>query len=152
MWGTLLSSIINLEPSLFLKRARNAAIAYLLALAAFLCGVGFLIGAGYIAAAERYGSFVASLGFGICFVVLAVLIFGIHEIASAISEKRRAKERRAAQMSSLLAAALALLPTLLRSRTGLAELLAPVVAFIAYMIYKENTGGPSDDEGSGSAS
>ncbi|HVW55602.1 MAG TPA: hypothetical protein VHC00_07970 [Rhizobiaceae bacterium] len=147
MWGTLLSSIINLEPSLFLKRARNAAIAYGVALAALLCGVGFLIGAGYIAAADRYGSFTASLGFGIGFVILAILIFGIYEIASAISEKRRAREKRAAQMSSLLAAALALLPTLLRSRAGLAELLAPVVALVAYMIYKENTGGSSDDGG-----
>jgi hypothetical protein len=150
MWGTLFSSILNLEPSLLLRRARNAAIAYLLALAAFLCGVGFLIGAGYIAAAQQYGSFTASLGFGIAFVILAILIFGIYEIASAISEKRRAKERRAAQMSSLLAAALTLLPTLLRSRVGLAELLAPVVAFIAYMIYKENTGGSSEDGESGS--
>jgi hypothetical protein len=148
MWGALLSSILNLEPSLILKRARNGAIAYLLALAALLCGVGFLIGAGYIAAARRYGDFNASLGFGIGFVVLAVLIFAVYQIAGAISEKRRAREKRAAQMSSLVAAALALLPTLLRSRAGLAELLAPVIALIAYMIYKENNGTPDGDGGS----
>lgn len=149
MWGTLLSSIANLEPSLLLKRARNAAIAYALAIAAFLCGVGFLIGAGYIAAADRFGSLYASLGFGIGFVILAILIFGVYEIASAVSEKRRARERRATQISSLLAAALALLPTLLRSRAGLAELLAPVVALVAYMIYKENSDSSSDDQTAG---
>jgi hypothetical protein len=147
MWGTLLSGILNLEPSLFIRRARNAVIIYLLALAAFLCGVGFLIGAGYIYAAQRYGGFHASLGFGVGFVVLAVLIFATYQIASAVSERRKAREQRAAQMSSLLAAALALLPALLRSRTGLAGLLTPVVALIAYMIYKENSGTPDDEEG-----
>lgn len=148
MWGTLLTGILNLEPSLIVRRVRNAAIAYLLALAALLCGVGFLIGAGYTHAAERYGSFHASLGFGVGFVILAVLIFGIYHIVSAVSERRRARERRAQQVSSLLAAALALLPTLLRSRAGLAEVLAPVVALIAYMIYKENSGKPDGEDGS----
>lgn len=148
MWGTLLSSILNLEPSLFVRRVRNAAIVYLLALAAFLCGVGFLIGAGYIEAAARFGGFRASLGFGIGFIVLAALIFGIYQFVSAVAEKRRVREKRAQQMSSLLAAALALLPTLLRSRAGLAEILAPVVALIAYMIYKENSGTPEGDDGS----
>lgn len=151
MWGTLLSAIVNLEPSLFLKRARNAAIVYVLALAALLCGIGFLIGAGYIYAARHYGNFHASLGFGIGFVVLAVLIFAVHQIVSAVSERRRARQQRAAQISSLLTAAVALLPTLLRSRAGLAELLAPVVALIAYMIYKENSGTPDgQDDGRGS--
>jgi drug/metabolite transporter (DMT)-like permease len=148
MWGTLLTGILNLEPSLFVRRARNAAIVYLLALAALLCGIGFLIGAGYTHAAEHYGSFRASLGFGVGFVILAVLIFGVYQIASAVLERRRAREKRAQQVSSLLAAALALLPTLLRSRAGLAEILAPVVALIAYMIYKENSGKPDGEDGS----
>jgi hypothetical protein len=110
-----------------------------------VCGVGFLVAAGFIAAERRWGAINASVGFGIGFIVLAIIVFAVYRAAAAMRRRRLERERKAAQMSSLIAAALALVPTLLRSRTGMAELLAPVVALLAYMIYKENTK-PAADE------
>jgi hypothetical protein len=46
-----------------------------------------------------------------------------------------------------VAAAIAALPTLMRSRIGLGALLAPALAVVAYTIYRENTKpGPDPDE------
>ena len=143
MLGTVLSALASFNFSVFVRRIRNAAVVYAIVAIAALTGCGFLIGTGYIAASARWGPLRASLAFGGGFIVRAIVVFAIHQIASALAERRRAREQRAAQLSSLVAAAVALLPTLLRSKAGLAELLAPVVALIAYLIYKEN----SDDGG-----
>lgn len=129
----------------FVRRVRNAVIIYAISAGLFAVGIGFLVGAGDIATARQLGSLYASLAFGAGFVVLALVIFALYHIAAAIAERRRARERRAAQMSSLMAAVLALLPTLLRSRSGLVELLMPVLTFLAYTIYRENSGNPGED-------
>lgn len=115
-----------------------AAVAYALAGVALLCGVGFLIAAAFIAAAERYGSFRASLGFGLGFLVLGILILGFHRLAVRRRQRRAAQVRAEQAKAYAGAAALGLLPTLLKSRAGVAGLVAPLVALAAYTIWKEN--------------
>lgn len=145
MLATLIAAIGQGSPALIARRVAAAAIVYAMVGLLVACGVGFLVAAGFVAAERRWGGIKASAGFGLGFIVLAIIVFAIYRIVVAMRARRLERERKAAQMSSLIAAALALVPTLLRSRAGLAELLAPVVVLLAYMIYKENAR-PAADE------
>ena len=138
MLASLIASFASGETALVVRRARRAAIAYLLAGVAALCGIGFFIGAVYIWASLRYGAIEAALGIGLIFLLLSGLVLIIHTTTARI-QARRAKERRASDLTTVaVASALAVLPTLLRGKTGLGAVIAPLVALTAYAIYREN--------------
>lgn len=139
MLASLIASLASGETLQAIRRARRAAVAYLFAGVAGLCGVGFLLGALYIWLAELYGSLATAIGFGVGFIVLAVLILVIHRLTAG-SRARRITERRKSDLTAMgIAAAIAALPTLTRSRAGMGALLAPALAAVAYAIYRENT-------------
>ena len=139
MLASLIASLASGETVVALHRARRAAIVYLLAGTAGLCGIGFLIGALYIWFSERYGRLETAIGFGVGFIVLALLILLAHRLTAG-SRARRATERRKSNLTAVgTAAALAVLPGLLRSRAGLGALLVPALAVIGYAIYRENS-------------
>ena len=139
MLASLLASLASGETAVAIRRARRAAVVYLLAGVAALCGVGFLIGALYIWLSRRYGSLETALWFGAGFLVIAVAILLIHRLTAG-SRARRAAERRKSDLTAVgVAAALAVLPGLLRSRAGIGTLLAPALAVVAYAIYRENS-------------
>lgn len=149
MLASLIAGFASGETGLAVRRMRRAAIAYLLAGVAALCGIGFLIGAGYIAAARRYGSLETSIAFGIGFLVLAGIVLLVHRLAAG-SRKRKEAQRRSQDVTALaVASALALLPSLLRKPAGLGAVAAPAIAAVAYAIYRENRPRRrrSDDEG-----
>lgn len=139
MLASLIASFASGETVLAVRRARRAAVAYLLAGLAALCGVGFLVGAGYIWASARYGALEAALGFGAGFVFIALVIVLVHKLTSR-SRVRQDVQRRKAEMTTLgVATALAVLPTLLRGKAGVGAVVAPLAALAAYAIYRENS-------------
>jgi hypothetical protein len=138
MLASLIASFASGETVLAVRRARRAAIAYLMAGVAAICGIGFLIGAVYIWASQRYGAIEAAFGIGIIFLLVSGLILVVHTMTSRV-QARRAKDKRASDMTTVaVASALAVLPTLLRGKAGLGTVIAPVVALTAYAIYREN--------------
>ena len=146
MLASLLASLASGETAVAIRRARRAAVVYLLAGVAALCGVGFLIGALYIWLSRRYGSLETALWFGAGFLVIAVAILLIHRLTAG-SRARRAAERRKSDLTAVgVAAALAVLPGLLRSRAGIGTLLAPALAVVAYAIYRENSRAKPDSD------
>ena len=146
MLASLIAGLASGETAMAVRRARRAAIAYLVAGMAGLCGVSFLIGALYIWLSERYGSLETAIGFGIGFLVLAGLILIVHRLSAGVRAKRAADRRKADLTAMGVAAALAALPTLLRSRAGLGALLTPALAVVAYAIYRENSGSKPDPD------
>lgn len=142
MLASLIASFASGETALAVRRAKRAAIAYLLAGVGALCGIGFLVGAVYIWASERYGAIEAAVGIGVIFLLLSGIVV-IFQTTTARREARRAKERRASDLTTVaVASALAVLPTLLRGKAGLGAAIAPVVALTAYAIYRENRAKP----------
>ena len=91
MLASLLASLASGETVVAIRRARRAAIVYVLAGMAGLCGVGFLIGALYIWLSERYGPLETAIGFGVGFIVLAGLILLVHRLTAG-SRARRVAE------------------------------------------------------------
>lgn len=149
MLTSLIASFATGEAAAALGRARRAAIMYTVAMVAACCGAGFLVAAAYIWAAERYGAIEAALGFGGGFIVLAGFILLAHSLTSGHRARRRAKRRNADMTAIGITTAIAVLPTLLRGRSGLALLLGPVAALVAYEIYRENAKpgtGPEDSD------
>ena len=139
MLATLLASLASGETMVAIRRARRAAIVYLLAGAAALCGAGFLIGALYIWLSDRYGRLEAALGLGFGFILFALIILLVHRL-TAKSRARRVMAKRKSDLAAMgIAAAIAALPTLARSRVGIGALLAPALAVVAYAIYRENS-------------
>ena len=139
MLTTLIAGLASGETMLAVRRARRAAIAYLLAALAGLCGLGFLVGALYIWVAARYGAMEAALAFGGGFFVLAILILVIHRLTAG-ARARRVAERRKYDLTAMgVAAALAVLPGLIRGKAGFGALIGPAIALAAYAIYRENT-------------
>jgi len=145
MLASLLASLASGETLQAVRRARRTAIAYLSAGVAGIIGVGFLVGALYIFLSERYGNLETAIGFGVGFIVLALLILLVHRLTAA-SRARRAAERRKSDLAAMgIATAIAALPTLARSRVGLGALLGPALAVVAYAIYRENRPDPDPD-------
>jgi undecaprenyl pyrophosphate phosphatase UppP len=139
MLASLIASLASGETVVAIRRARRAAIVYLLAGTAGIIGVGFLIGALYIWLSELYGRLETALGFGVGFIVLALLIVLVHRLTAGSRAKRAAERRRSDLTAMGVAAALAALPGLMRSRAGLGTLVAPALAVVAYAIYRENS-------------
>lgn len=139
MLASLLASLASGETIVAIRRLRRAAVAYLLAGVAALCGVGFLIGALYIWLSDRYGRLEAALGFGVGFIALALLVVFAHRLTAGSRARRVTAKRRSDLTAMGIAAAVAAVPTLMRSRVGIGALLAPALAAAAYAIYRENS-------------
>jgi hypothetical protein len=145
--ASLISGFASGETAAAMRRARTAAIVYVLATLAALCGLGFLVGAADIWAAARYGSLAAALGFGASFLVIAGLVLLIHLLMSGARARREARRRKADMKAIGITAALAVLPALLKGKGGLGIILGPAVALAAYAIYRENVKPDDPDEG-----
>ena len=109
MLASLIAAFASGEAMKIVHRAKVTAIAYALAGLCGLCGLGFLVGAGYIAASRRYGSLEAAIGFGVGFIVIALLILAIRAIA-ARSRARRARRRGVDLAAIAGVAAMSVLP------------------------------------------
>jgi hypothetical protein len=145
MLASLIGAFISGEAMDAVRRAKTAAIIYMSAAILFLCGVGFLIGAGYIAAARRYGSLEAAIVFGVGFILIGGILLAIHAI---VASARRRRKRRSIDLAPLAgAAALTALPLLLKRGGGMAAILAPLIGFAAYAVYRENHKAGPDDAG-----
>lgn len=140
MLAQLIQFIASGETSRAAKRIRRAMIDYVIAGICLAIGIGFLIAAGYIFVAERYGPLWTAVGFGVGFIVLSGIALIVHRLVSGYQEKKRAEEARAAQMTALAGAlAVAVLPSLLKGRGSLLQIVAPALAMAGYAIYKENS-------------
>lgn len=146
MLATLISGLASGETVAAIYRARTAAIVYVIAMAAALCGLGFLVGAAYIWTAMRYGPLAAALGFGVGFLVLAGVVLLVYRISAGSRARRRARRRNADMKAIGITAALAVLPSLLKGKGGLGVILGPAVALAAYAIYRENVKSDDPDE------
>lgn len=149
--ASLLAGLASGETAAALRRAKLAAIVYLVAAAAALVGAGFLVGALYIWTARRYGPIEAAAGFGVGFLVIAGLVLLVFRLSSGSRARQRERRRKADVTALGLTAALALLPALARGKGGLGVILGPAAALVAYAIYRENVkSGPDDpDPGAG---
>ncbi|RWM02732.1 MAG: phage holin family protein [Mesorhizobium sp.] len=148
---SLISAIASGEATAALQRARVTAILYGIAAILALCGIGFLVGAAYIWLAARYGPLATSLGLGIGFLVIAGLILVIHKVTTGMRARRRARRRKADMTAVGLTAALALLPALAKSKSGLSTIVAPAIALVAYAVYRENVKSKPQDPDPGEA-
>ncbi|WP_442582250.1 hypothetical protein ACSBOB_10015 [Mesorhizobium sp. ASY16-5R] len=145
MLASLIAGLATGETLAALRRAKRAAIAYLLAgiLAAF--GIVFLLVAATIWASQRYGAIHATLGIGGAFVALAVVIVLVHKMTSRVRAKAAVRQRNRDFAKAAVAAGIAVAPALLSGRAGKAALLAPAIAAVAYAIYRENSKPPAPD-------
>jgi hypothetical protein len=141
MLAPLIAGFASGEVMNAVRRAKSAAIAYLLAFAFALVGAGFLIAALFTWVARHFGTIEAAIGFGVAFCLIAIVILLAHSIASR-SRARRTRRQGVDLATVAGVAAVSVLPVLLKSRVGLA---APLVALAAYAIYRENRRPPSDD-------
>lgn len=144
MLGPLLASLVTAETSFAVQRLRRVVVSYAIAAIGLGVGAGFFVAAAYMAAANRWGDIEAALVFGAGFVLLSIVALLVHRIASSAKARRQAA-RRSADMKTLAgAAAIGLLPVLMRS--GRAGLLAPLLAVAGYAIYNENRKRREDEE------
>src|SRR6187399_955176 len=111
MLASLIASFASGEVMNVVRRAKSAAIAYLLAAVFGLVGVGFLIGALFTWAARRFGTIEAEIGFGAAFLVIAILVLSIHAIASR-SRARRTRRQGVDLATVAGVAAVSVLPVL----------------------------------------
>lgn len=142
----LITSIVSGEASEAVARARRAAAIYLLAGILALAGLAFLIVAGFVATAKEIGTIEAALAFGGGFLILAIVIVSVYRIGARLRARRIAKKRRSEARAVAGAAAIAILPALLASRTGAIALGAPAIAALAYAVYRENTARKNPDD------
>ena len=147
--ASLLVSFVTGEAGTIARQVRGALIAYGLALLGALIGMCFLVLAAYLWAARRFGSIEAALGFGIGFVVIAAVIFTSYRLMEKKRARRRARRRKSDFTALALAAGVAALPELLRSKQGIGALLGPLAALFAFAVYRENFPSKPDDPGAG---
>lgn len=147
--ASLLLGLVTGEAGTMARHIRGAAIAYGSALVAALAGVIFLLLAAYLWVAQRFGSINAALGFGAGFLVMAGVILLAYRVTAKRRAKRRAERRKSDLTALAIAAGIAALPELLRSKEGLGALLGPLAAFLAYAAYRENSPSKPDDDGEG---
>jgi hypothetical protein len=136
MLASLIGAFITGEAANMVKRAKGALVAYVVVALLFLTGVGFLVGAGYVAAARNLGSITAAIAFGVGFILIGAAVLGVRALVA--SMRRSRSRRRGLDVATLAAAAAATVLPLLVRRGGLAGLLAPVAAVVAYALYRES--------------
>lgn len=144
MLSSLVAAFVSGEAVGAARRLRRAVLVYAFAAITILTGVAFLVGAAYVAASRRFGTIEAAIAFGIAFIVLGVVAVGIHSVAGR-TRKRETAGRRGVDLATIASvAAVSLVPTLLRApfrlrgKAGLAGIIGPALAILAYGIYREN--------------
>lgn len=149
MLASVLASVASLEVAQTVERLRRAVVNYTIAALFGLLGFGFLLGSLFIWTARRIGNLEASLLFGVGFLALSLIVIGVHKLTTRV-RTRRAEERRRADMRAVAgAAAVALLPLLLKRRGGLALGLGlPLLAALGYAVFRENAA-PDDEDFAG---
>jgi len=138
MLASLIAALASGEIFGAVRRARGAAIAYLLAMTFGIVGVGFLVGGGFVLASRRWGPVEAALGFGLGFIVLAGLVLIVHSILRRVRSRSISKQRGVEMGTIAGAAAVSLLPVLMRGKVGFGGIMGPLIAVAAYAIYREN--------------
>ena len=148
MLKSVITSLISGEMKDLTGRAKGALMLYVLACVSAVVGLGFLVGAAFVIAATRYGALNAALGFGVGFLALALLFIAINSM-QAKAWKRKREAQRSGEIKLLAATALiAALPGLLKTKSGIAGALMPIVGLIALKIYDENRGDDEESPGS----
>jgi EamA domain-containing membrane protein RarD len=136
MLASLIAAFVSGEAANAARRAKGAVIAYVVVAILALTGIGFLVGAAYVVAARRFGSVEAAIGFGVAFILIALLILLVRKIAASMRARR--SRRRAVDIATIAgAAAVSALPLLLR-KGGASGLVVPLIAIAAYAIYREH--------------
>jgi chromate transport protein ChrA len=135
------------------RRTMRAVLAYALAAVFATVGAGFLLAAGFMEVAEHIGPQHAALAIGGGFVVIAGIVIVIHMITRRLRVRSASKRRKDEMASVATAAAVSLVPLLLRGKGPAGLLMAPA-ALVAYAIYRENfrpkrTTREPDDQASG---
>jgi len=144
--ASLLISLVTGEAGTVARNIRGAAIAYGIALLAALIGASFLLLAAYLWAAARFGAINTALAFGAVFLVFAGIVVLVYRLTAKKRARRRAERRKSDLTALAIAAGIAALPELLRSKEGLGALLGPLAAFLAYAVYRENSTKPDQGE------
>lgn len=146
MIGSLVAAFASLNVPRIARRVRRAVIGYAVTAAALVLGLGFLLAAAFIRAAQRWGGFEAALGFGFGFLVLAAIIMLVQRSTGARRARRRDEARKAEQMRSVAtAAAVAVVPALVRRAGVVGSILLPLAGLAAYAIWQENRPGDPDE-------
>jgi ABC-type dipeptide/oligopeptide/nickel transport system permease subunit len=146
MLASLIAGLATGETMAALRRTKRALISYALAGLLALAGFLYLLAALTIWAADRYGAVEATLVIGAVFLVAALLVVLVHGMTRRARAKIAARQRSRDFTKAAIAAGIAAAPVLLKGRAGLASLLVPAVAAIAYAIYRENSSRPSSDD------
>jgi len=147
MLASLIAGLASGETMAAVRRARAAALVYLIAGVAACLGLGFLLAAAFMWAERRYGPIEAALGFGAGFLIVGALVVLVYRLAAGSRARQQARQRKADLTALGVTAAAALLPALVRSKPGPGLVLGPLAALAAYVIYRENTrprSGPGD--------
>lgn len=137
MLASLIASMASGEIMDGLRRAKSAAVAYLLAGIAVLVGVSFLIAAAFAWLASIYGTVYTALGFGGAFILLAIIIIVAHRLGER-SQKRLAEQRRSHDMKAMVQTAAMIVVPALIARGGVGGIATPLLALLGYGIYREN--------------
>jgi len=146
MLGPLIAAVASGEFFGAIRRARGAALAYVFAGIFGITGVAFLVGAGFVIASRRWGTVEAAIGFGLSFLLIAVLVLAFHSLSRRWRANRVSKQRSVDVATIAGAAAVSLLPVLMRSKGGLGGIVGPLIAVAAYAIYRENKARKPDDD------
>lgn len=146
MLTSLIAGLASGETVAALRRAKTAAIVYVVAAVIAAIGAGFLLAAAFIWSERRYGALESALGLGGGFLVLSGLVLLVYRLTAGRRARRQAKRRKADLTALGVTAAAALLPTLARARPGPGLVLGPLAALAAYAIYRENTRPPDDGD------
>lgn len=123
-----------------MRRARRAAIAYIVAGILALCGLGFLIGAGFTFLAQHVGTIAAALWFAGGFFLVALIVLLTQKLGSRAHARETATRRSSDVRAVASAAAIAMVPTLLAGRGKSALLVVPTLAALGYAVWRENSG------------
>lgn len=147
MFGTLLAAILSGEAAGMARRAKNAAVIYVVAVLCIAIGLGFFLAALFIWLADEFGSLWTALGFGAAFFLIAGIVLLIHAIRSKRASKIASERRRSSFATLAATAAASALPSILRGRaTPLAVAVVPLVAFLAYSWLQHRGSSVDDDE------
>lgn len=135
---SLIAGFVTGETRQVMRQTVRAVIFYAVAGLLALVGVAFLLGALFIEVAREQGPRDTALMFGGAFLGLALLIVLVHLVLRRV-RRQTAKRRRNDELTTVAtAAALAVLPALLKGKGALGLLAAPA-AIVAYKIYRENS-------------
>ncbi|WP_210257182.1 hypothetical protein [Chelativorans sp. ZYF759] len=137
MLASLIASMASGEIMDAMRRAKAAAMAYLLAGVIALIGIGFLIAAGFSWLASIYGTVYTALGFGGGFILLAIIIIVAHRMGER-TQKVVAQQRRAHDFKAMAQTAAMIVVPALIARGGVGGVATPLLALLGYGIYREN--------------